>query len=100
MKRYIFSPLAREDFQDIHDYIAAQDPDTALDFVTRLELACEKLANLPQIGRSREELAAGLRSFPVARHLIFYRIIDDGVEIVRILHGAQNIKRIFASENE
>jgi len=100
MTRYIFSPLAREDFQNIHDYIAAQVPDAALDFVTRLELTCEKLASLPEIGRSREELAAGIRSFPVARHLIFYRIIEDGVEIVRILHGAQNIERIFDSENK
>ncbi|MBD2690580.1 type II toxin-antitoxin system RelE/ParE family toxin [Anabaena catenula] len=36
-----------------------------------------------------------LRSFPVKIYLIFYRPIDQGIEIVRILHGSQDIERIF-----
>ncbi|MFN6563165.1 MAG: type II toxin-antitoxin system RelE/ParE family toxin [Nostoc sp. ChiSLP01] len=45
-----------------------------------------KLAKFPQIGKQRSELAPLLRSFPVKNYLIFYRPIDEGIEIVRILY--------------
>jgi len=43
----------------------------------------------------REDLAPSLRSFPVGNYLIFYRPITDGVEVVRMLHGARELRRIF-----
>jgi toxin ParE1/3/4 len=43
------------------------------------------------LGRMRDELAPGLRSFPVGRHLIF-SLLDSGcLRIVRVLHGARDI---------
>ena len=98
MNQYIFSPLARQDFREIHDYIAEQDPDTALDFITRVEQVCERLAQMPELGRARGELAPKLRGLPVGRYVIFYRITNAGVEIVRILHGSRDIESIFADE--
>ncbi|WP_242056332.1 MULTISPECIES: type II toxin-antitoxin system RelE/ParE family toxin [unclassified Nostoc] len=47
------------------------------------------------MGRQRSDLAASLRCFPVESYLIFYRSIEQGIEIVRILHGAQDMERIF-----
>lgn len=47
------------------------------------------------MGRLRDELTEGLRSFPVGRYVIFYRIVQDGVEIVRVLHGARDLDSIF-----
>lgn len=98
MTRYLFSPLARQDLQNIHDYIAERDFDAALDFATRLDLACERLAKMPELGRKRDELLPRLRSFPVGRHIIFYRIMNDGVEIARILYGAQDVEGVFADK--
>ena len=98
MKRCVFTLLAQADLRDIHDYIAEQDPDTALDYVTRLELACENLIKMPEAGRKRDELAPSLRSLPVGRYVIFYRITKEGVEIERVLHGARDIESIFSDE--
>ena len=53
------------------------------------------LANNPRIGRRREEVAPALRSFPFQDYSILYRPIDDGVEIVRVLHGSRDIERLF-----
>ena len=53
------------------------------------------LLQFPRAGRSREELKEGLRSLSVRNHLIFYREIEDGIEIVRVLHGAQDFARVF-----
>ena len=98
MKRCAFTLLARADLRDIYDYIAAKDPDSALDFVTRLQLMCERLAEMPGLGRKRAEIAEDIRGFPVERYIIFYRIIEDGVEILRVLHGSRDMEGIFAGE--
>jgi toxin ParE1/3/4 len=43
------------------------------------------------IGRARPELREDLRSFPYSAYLVLYRVIDDGVEIVRVVHAARNL---------
>jgi toxin ParE1/3/4 len=53
------------------------------------------LARNPTAGRERPELAPGLRSVPIGRDLLFHRPTDDGVEIVRVLHGSRDIDSIF-----
>lgn len=62
---------------------------TAIDNKSRL------LARSPELGRPRVELAPGLRSFPVAPYVIFYRITSRGIEIIRILHGSRDIVSEF-----
>jgi toxin ParE1/3/4 len=53
------------------------------------------LAGQPLLGRLRPELAPNLRSFPVDNHVIFYRPIDHGIEVARVLHGARDIDALF-----
>ena len=50
---------------------------------------------MPEIGRPREDLAARLRSFPVGSYIIFYRPMEYGVEIARVLHGARDLPPLF-----
>jgi toxin ParE1/3/4 len=47
------------------------------------------------MGRVRDELVPSLRSFPVGKYVIFYRPIENGIEIARILHGARDLPSIF-----
>jgi toxin ParE1/3/4 len=42
------------------------------------------------MGRARPELSAGLRSWPVGRYLVFYEPREDGINDVRVLHGARD----------
>ena len=49
------------------------------------------LAQTPQAGRARGDLAPSLRSFPVGRYIIFYTPVSDGVEVVRVMNGRQDI---------
>jgi toxin ParE1/3/4 len=52
------------------------------------------------MGRLRPEIEEGIRSFAVEFHLIFYIILDDGIELVRVLHGSQDIATAWAADNK
>jgi toxin ParE1/3/4 len=51
----------------------------------------EMLVQNPLAGRERTELQPGLRSFPVGSNLVFYLPSSDGVEVVRVMSGRQDI---------
>jgi len=95
MTRCVFTFRARTDLRRIHAYIAERDPDIALDLITQLTTACEDLATMPEKGRERDELAPGLRSWPVDRYIIFYRLGRGQVRIVPVLHGARDVGKVF-----
>ena len=95
MKQYRVSDAARADLDEIWLYIAQDDPDAADGFIQTLVSRFPRLASMPSLGRSREELSAGLRSFPVQKYVIFYRPREDRVEIVRVLSGARDLPPLF-----
>ena len=73
---------AEADLDSIWRYIAADN---------RFGTVFEMLVQNPLAGRERADLAQGLRSFVVANYAIFYFARSDGVEIVRVMHGRQDI---------
>ena len=95
MPSFRFLPLARCDLNEIWEYIGEDNLDAAERLVERIEELCELLAQRPQLGRRREELAPGLRSFPAESYFIFYQPIPDGIEVVRVLHASRDIDSLF-----
>ncbi|MFH1135540.1 MAG: type II toxin-antitoxin system RelE/ParE family toxin [Pseudomonadota bacterium] len=87
-------PRAKSDLVEIWNYIAADSEERADAFIKMIDCKFESLAEQPQVGRVREELSKGLRSFPVGRYIIFYRPYSDGVEIVRVLHGSRDLEAV------
>jgi toxin ParE1/3/4 len=67
-------------------------------FIDDVDAKFHLLAEQPMIRRSREELAPGLRSFPLGRYVIFYEVTPDGIAIVRVLHGARDLGALFEGE--
>ncbi len=94
MKPCKFSHRASLDLEEIVDYLGWDRPE-AVEVVDAIESRCRSLASFPDTGRSREDLAPGLRSAVVAPYLIFYRGAIDHIEIIRILHGRRDIRAIF-----
>jgi len=99
MSVIIKRPRALIDLAEIWDYIADDSEARADSFVTTIDVKFHTLAKQPGIGRLRDELAAGLRSLPVGRYVIFYLSLADGVEIIRVLHGARDIDIIFHDDD-
>ncbi len=88
---------ARLDLIEIGRYIDADSPRNADIFIAKLEAKASKIALWPKIYTRRDELEPGLRSAAFGNHLIFFRIVDDGIEVVRVTHGARDLKRLFES---
>ncbi|MEH2436259.1 MAG: type II toxin-antitoxin system RelE/ParE family toxin [Nostoc sp.] len=57
------------------------------------------MANFPNMGQSCDNFANGLRSFPVEDYLIFYRPIDGGVEVARIVSGYRDLETVFLNND-
>jgi len=92
---YSLSPEADADLEEIWCYVAADDPAAADRLVDSFVERFTMLADFPDIGRRRDELAPGIRSVPVGAYVIFYRMFEDTVQIVRVLHGARDLERHF-----
>jgi toxin ParE1/3/4 len=98
MKKQIrFSELSRADLKQIYRYIASDSPARGRKLVSELTECCEQaIADHPQIGRVRSEIYNNLRSFAFKRYVIFYREVDEVIEIVRILHGSRDVDLAFS----
>ena len=97
MSRYVFTDDARADIEQIYEYITERNPQNALMIVERIEDVCYMLADYPYSGVARPEFGSAHRSFPVPRsgYVVIYRPIEDGVEILYVRHGSQNLGRLF-----
>lgn len=97
MTRYRLTPEASQDLEEILEFLATSRPQAAARLLDSLREKCESLAAMPGIGRPREELAPNLHSSLVGNYVIFYRPSSEGVEILRVLHGARDLPRFFDS---
>lgn len=88
-------PLAEADIFEVWDYIADDSMGAADRWVDQLDEKFQLIATQPMMGRAREELVPGLRSFPFRRHVIFYMPTGNGIDVVRVLHGARDIDAVF-----
>lgn len=95
MKRVRLSEQALADLDDIWLYIAQDHISAADRFIDTLHQKCRELAESPGMGRGRDELAVGLRSLPVGNYVVFYRPMQGGIEVARILSGFRDLEALF-----
>ena len=98
MMRILRTRASRSDYEEIWSYVAVHDLAAADRLLDRFDATLRALALTPQIGRQVDDLAQGLRSFPVGNYLIFYRIAKDTIQLIRLVHGARDITPEYFSE--
>jgi plasmid stabilization system protein ParE len=64
------------------------------DYLTGLEAACGKLQIYPEMAAIYSRIRPEIRCLTYRSHRIFYRLSAGAVLIVRILHHAQDVKRV------
>ena len=93
---HLVSPEAESDLFEIWDYVfresSAHIADRLIDSITERFLL---LSRHPFAGRLRNDLRAGLRTFPVGSYAIFYRIHDQAILILRVVDGRRDIETLL-----
>jgi toxin ParE1/3/4 len=79
------------DLDSIWAFIAADNENAADRQIARIVDVFEMLMQSPRAGRERPELQRHLRSFAVGSYVVFYLPVPDGIEIVRVMNGRQDI---------
>jgi toxin ParE1/3/4 len=103
-RRIIRSDLALNDLEEQAEYIRLRSPRAALRFLDAAESLFRQLASMPGIGERFETanpLFEDLRCFPIPKfpsRVVYYRPLQDGIVVIRILHAARDADRIFGPE--
>jgi toxin ParE1/3/4 len=96
MKRFILTLRAKQDVNDIWDYIANDNIEAADRVLDALDNAMIKLAKNPGMGHRRDELTDKRHRFLlVYSYLIVYRYETKPLQIIRILHAARDVQSIL-----
>ncbi len=96
MPNYRLSPLAEEDlFKIISTTIESWGSSQAKTYAQTIDAALLKLAQYPDFGRERNEVYSGARSFPIEKHIVFYQVSYDGIDVARILHQRMDPSKHF-----
>jgi toxin ParE1/3/4 len=90
--RFRKRPQVDVDLDSIWSFIAADNVSAADRLIARIGEVFEMLTENPLAGRERMDLRRGLHSFPVRNYLVFYFPLSDGIEVVRVMHGRQDIE--------
>lgn len=91
-RQVIVAPRAAHDFEDIllHSLHTWGD-EQARRYQAALDRAIDGLEDFPEIGPTRDDLPAGFRMRFVEQHIIYYRIEEETIRVVRILHRRQQV---------
>ncbi len=92
MNQVAYSKKAREDLLSIWSYIAEDSPNAANRLLDTIKENGVSLGDNPDLGQTRPDLSPTIRYFPVKNYIILYQKISHGIDVIRILHGARDLR--------
>lgn len=93
---YVLSKIADKDLEDIFDYTSDEFGfEQAEKYLLEIEEIFQNLILNPQLGKKRDEIKKDLYSFPKDNYVIFYKILNKSIRIVRVLHGSRDVPKYF-----
>jgi toxin ParE1/3/4 len=92
------SRAARSDLIRIWAFIAEDNPSRADTFLDEFYATFKRLSDNPEMGRRRDELRTGIRSFSQGKYVVFYTFSDERneLDIVRVLSGYRDLDALLA----
>lgn len=109
-RRIVLDARVVEDLREQFNYLSSERRSVAARYLQSVEESFEEIARFPNMGSPKDfnnARLAGLRQWRVhgfENFQIFYRPIDDGIEVLRVLHGSRDLERLLqedaSEENE
>ena len=87
--------LAEEDLIDIWVHIAQDNEKAADELLDEIEKRCTLLSEFPHMGQKRPDIAPELHHSPIGRYIILYRLISEGIEIVRVVFAGRMLSELI-----
>ena len=95
MAKTIYAPAARDDLQDIVEFIARDKPQAARRWLSGLRAKCRLLAQHLGMGECRPEFLSGeCRSFSFGNYVLFFRPVPRGIEVVCVVRGDRDVRSL------
>ena len=92
--RIIVLPAARDDLREIWRFGVLTWGEAQADrYSDTLDAAIDGLGVLPYMGPAANDVSPGLRRLVVRSHVVFYRVEDEAMRIIRVLHGSRDAGR-------
>lgn len=98
MSQNFISSEALADLDEIFDYFATRSVEAGEKFVSEFKKKCQYLIQFPNLGRSYDKLKPNLRGIPLMGYIILYQIVEEGVEIVRVVSTYRDLESLFLDE--
>lgn len=95
MARYLINVLASQDLNEIAEYFQVHNVRAGDKLFQTFDKKCKQLVSFPNSGKSYEDIYPNLKGIPLDGYIIFYRIIEDGIEILRVISGRRDLPSIF-----
>jgi toxin ParE1/3/4 len=90
---------ALRDLDDIADYTLRRwGPGQMEAYLRRIEARIAWLAENPDLGRRRDDVGKGYRSFREGSHIVFYLLEQDRILVIGLPHRAMDVGRFFRRE--
>jgi toxin ParE1/3/4 len=97
---YILSVEASRDLEDILDYFLQHNINAGEIFIKDFNNKCRNIAKFPKIGRSYGKMDSSLRCIPIDGYIIFYRLLENRIVIVRVVSGYRDLESLFLNLDE
>lgn len=98
MSRCVIALKASRDLNAISDYFVSRNIETGERLLQDFNQKCANLMQFPQIGKSYAAIRPWLRGVPLDGYIIFYEVMNDGITILRVVSGRQNLETLFDKE--
>ena len=98
--QYVLAKEATQDLDEILDYFLSRNIDAGERFIQEFNKKCKYLTQFPNIGRSYANLDPTLRGIPVDGYILFYRVFEDNIIIVRVISGYRDLKSVFTDADD
>ncbi len=99
MTKYIISPEAIQDLKAITNYFATINIEAGENLLDKFEKKCRYLIQFPKIGRSYREIRPYLRGIPLDGYIIFYRLGQNTIEIMRVVKDNRDLETLFDNDD-
>ena len=94
MAKFVLSPLAEVDMDEIWDYSAYRwDNVQADDYLAKLREGIDRVAARPSRGHACDDIRRGYFRISAGSHVVFCKKVSGGIEVVRVLHQSMDFDR-------